>query len=131
MPDGQGGSNIIKMLVDAGLGYLWFIFLAIWGGTVSYINRVRKAETPFSLVELFGEWAISGFAGLITAYLCAEMGMSFYMTAALTGISGHMGGRAIFIMEKWFQHRLYWKPENGQAPFSTAKDDEEYPSKKD
>jgi len=102
MPDGQGGSNIIKMLVDAGLGYLWFIFLAIWGGTVSYINRVRKTKTPFSLVELVGEWAISGFAGLITAYLCAEMGMSFYMTAALTGISGHMGGRAIFIMEKWF-----------------------------
>jgi len=131
MPDGQGGSNIIKMLVDAGLGYLWFIFLAIWGGTVSYINRVRKTKTPFSLVELVGEWAISGFAGLITAYLCAEMGMSFYMTAALTGISGHMGGRAIFIMEKWFQHRIYWKPENVQAPFSTAKDDEEYPNKKD
>jgi len=131
MPDGQGGSNIIKMLVDAGLGYLWFIFLAIWGGTVSYINRVRKTKTPFSLVELVGEWAISGFAGLITAYLCAEMGMSFYMTAALTGISGHMGGRAIFIMEKWFQHRIYRKPENGQAPFSTAKDDEEYPNKKD
>lgn len=34
----------------------------------------RKNKLPFSLVELFGEWAISGFAGLITAYLCAEMG---------------------------------------------------------
>lgn len=131
MPDGQGGSNIIKMLVDAGLGYLWFVFMAIWGGTASYISRVRKTKKPFSLVELVGEWAISGFAGLITAYLCAEMGMSFYVTAALTGISGHMGGRAIFIIENWIQYRLRWKPENDQAPFSTSKDDDEYPTKKD
>lgn len=125
MPDGQGG-GLIKLLVDAGLGYVWFILLAMWGGTVNYVNRVRKARLPFSLVELFGEWTISGFTGLITAYFCAEMGMTFYMTAALTGIAGHMGGRAIFIMEKWLQAKLYWRPEDGKAPKSEK--DEEYPS---
>jgi hypothetical protein len=100
------GHNFLKVLLENGLGYLWFVLLALWGGTVSYISRVRKNKTPFSLVELLGEWTISGFAGLITAYICAEMEFSFYVTAALTGICGHMGGRAIFILENWAQSKL-------------------------
>jgi hypothetical protein len=128
MPDGNGG-GIIKIMVDAGLGYLWFIFLAIWGGTVNYINRVRRSKSPFSLIELFGEWTVSGFSGLITAYFCAEMGMTFYMTAAMAGIAGHMGGRAIFIMEKWMQVKLGWKPEQDNTAPTSSKD-EEYPSKR-
>ncbi len=131
MPDGQNGAGILKTLIEQGLGYLWFVVLALWGGTASYINRVRKTKSPFSFIELVGEWTISGFAGLMTAFVCAEMGLSFYLTAALAGVSGHMGGRAIFIMERWAQTKMYWKPENGAAPFTTGKDDENYPSRGD
>lgn len=127
MPDGQKGATIIQQLLDMGLGYLWFFVLALWGGTVSYINRVRKMKTAFSLVELIGEWSISGFVGLITAYICAEMGFSFYMTAALTGIAGHMGGRAIFILEKWFHQKAFWMPSNGENKPCTGDKDEEHP----
>jgi len=105
MPDGNGG-GVIKALVDAGLGYAWFALLAVWGGTVNYIRRVRRNNQKFSIVELVGEWTISAFAGVITALLCSEMGMSLYATSALAGIAGHMGGRAIFLIEIMLQSKV-------------------------
>lgn len=99
-------NNFLRFLIDNGAGYVWFIVLAAWGGTVSYLSRLRKSKTAFSLVELVGEWTISAFAGLITAYFCQEMQFSFYMTAALVAIFGHMGGRAIFLFENWAQSKL-------------------------
>lgn len=105
----ENNESFLKVALENGLGYIWFILLALWGGTVSYISRVRKHRKPFSFVELIGEWTISGFAGLITAYICKEMQFSFYLTAALTGMCGHMGGRAIFILENWAQRKLMLK----------------------
>ena len=102
MPDGQGGSGFFKALIDGGLGYAWFALLAIWGGTVNYISRVRRNKNvKFSFVELIGEWTISAFAGIMTALICQEMGLSLILTSALAGISGHMGGRAIYMMEQF------------------------------
>lgn len=106
MPDGQGGGGIFKALFDVGFGYIWFGLLAVWGGTVSYISRVKRSNVSFSFVELVGEWTISAFAGIITALICQEMGMSLILTSAFAGISGHMGGRAIFMMEQYVCKRL-------------------------
>jgi hypothetical protein len=100
MPDGQGGNSILKALFDVGFGYVWFALLALWGGTVSYISRVRRNNAPFSFVELIGEWTISAFAGIMTALICQELEFSLILTAALAGISGHMGGRAIYMLEQ-------------------------------
>lgn len=83
-----------------GLGFVWFFLLAMWGGTASYLARIRKAKMPFSLMELIGEWTVSAFAGLITALICTELHFSFYVTAAAAGIAGHMGGRAIALTER-------------------------------
>lgn len=80
----------------------WFVALAAWGGTVSYLSRLKRYKLTFSFIELMGEWAISGFAGLITAYACAANDVSYPLTAALSGIAGHMGGRAIHILETRF-----------------------------
>lgn len=101
MPDGQGGNSILKALFDVGFGYIWFALLALWGGTVSYISRVRRNNAPFSFVELIGEWTISAFAGVMTALICQELEFSLILTAALAGISGHMGGRAIYMLEQF------------------------------
>jgi len=90
----------IKTIVENGAGYLWFVFLAIWGGTASYVSRLKKSKGCFSLVELLGEWTISGFSGIITAYVCNHFELEFFMTAALAGMAGHMGGRSIFLIEK-------------------------------
>lgn len=105
--DGQGGITLadkIAVWVGAtGIGFIWLCLLAMWGGTASYLTRLKATKAPFSLMELLGEWAVSAFAGIITAYICYEAGLSFYATAALAGISGHMGGRAIAFLEGWAQ----------------------------
>lgn len=81
----------------------WFALLAAWGGTVNYLSRLKRTpKMKFSFVELMMEWVISGFAGLITAYACAANDVSYPLTAALAGIAGHMGGRAISIFESRF-----------------------------
>lgn len=96
-------AKLSDMLASTGVGFVWFFLLAAWGGTASYLSRIKKMKTPFSIMELVGEWTISAFAGVITAFICYEMQFSFYATAALTGIAGHMGGRAIALMEHFVE----------------------------
>lgn len=103
MPDQSAG--FIKAAADLA-AYIWIFLLALLGGTASYINRLKTTETKFSLVELIGEWTISAFAGIVTALICAEFNYSFYVTAAMAGIAGHMGGRGVLVMEKIFVKRL-------------------------
>lgn len=91
-----------SVLGSTGLGFLWFIGLAIWGGTANYLARIKRNAGTFSMMELVGEWTVSAFAGVITAFFCLEYGLSFYATAALTGVSGHMGGKAITMFEGFF-----------------------------
>ncbi len=93
--------DFTKALAEAA-SLIWFVALAAWGGTVNYLSRLKRHKGAFSFVELLGEWAISGFAGLITAYACAANDVSYPLTAALSGIAGHMGGRAIYILETRF-----------------------------
>lgn len=92
--------NFIDRIAEGHYGYLWFVVLALWGGTVNYISRVKHNHPiRFSIAELVGEWAISGFVGVITIYVCLELEFSLYLTGALVAIAGHMGGRALFLME--------------------------------
>lgn len=94
----------LSKLLEAGWGFIWFVLLAIWGGTVNYISRLKRGETKkFSSMELIGEWTISGFAGLLTAFVCVEMQFSWYMTAFFTGVAGHFGARAIYMFEAYFK----------------------------
>lgn len=90
-----------ELFTITGFGFFWFGLLAVWGGTANYLSRIKDSDTAFSIMELVGEWTISAFAGIITAYVCYEMEFSFYMTAAMSGIAGHMGGRGISLVEDW------------------------------
>lgn len=106
MPSGEL-PGFFQKIIDGGIGYIWFVLLAVWGGTVNYLSRLKENESiKFSFVELIGEWAISGFAGLLTAYVCIEMKFSWHMTAFFTGIAGHLGGRAIFIFENYVKSKI-------------------------
>ncbi len=102
MDDGQWSGFIKDWFYQGWLGYVWFMVLAVWGGTASYISRLKRQHTPFSLVELIGEWSISGFSGLVTALICVNYEFPFEMTAAFAGIAGHMGGRGIQLLEDKF-----------------------------
>ena len=98
--------TLMKFLENS-FGYLWFVLLAIWGGTVNYISRLKSgAVASFSFIELIGEWVISGFAGLLTAYICMEAEMEWGMVAFFAGISGHLGGRAVFMFENYVKSKF-------------------------
>jgi len=97
----------VKAIVENSVGYIWFFLMALWGGTASYISRIKKTGCGFSTAELIGEWFISGFAGVVTAHVCLSVEMDFYKTAALVGIAGHMGGRGLFIVESLVKNRLF------------------------
>lgn len=87
--------------------YFWVIFLSTVGGFVSFYHKVKRGlASPFSITELVGELITSGFAGLLTFWLCEAGSINPLLTAVLVGISGHMGARAIFMIEKWMEHKF-------------------------
>lgn len=81
----------------------WVIGLSVWGGAVSYLHKLSKYGVPFSLFKFIAEIVTAAFVGLITYLLCQSSGLSMTITAALVGISGHMGTRALFILEKKYE----------------------------
>lgn len=88
------------------LTYAWMVALSLWGGTASYVRKVRMGMTPrFSLTELVGELVISGFSGIVTFYLCQYAEFPMPLTAAMVGISGHMGSRVFYLLEQILQKR--------------------------
>lgn len=105
----NGENNLLEsvtQVLHVGAGYFWFVILAMWGGTVNYIRRVKKDGLNFSIFELVGEWSISAFAGVVTALVCQEMNISPLMTYALVAISGHLGGKTIDMFETMFKSRM-------------------------
>jgi hypothetical protein len=87
--------------------YVWVAALSAWGGIVGYIRKVNSGVIHrYSLIEFIGELVTSAFAGILTFWLCEAAGINGLVTAALVGVSGHMGSRAIFQLETWAQSRL-------------------------
>lgn len=80
---------------------------ALLGGLVSWYAKVRKGELAgASITQLIGELCTSAFAGLLTFWGCEAAGMSPLLTAALVGIAGHMGTRAIAWAEETAKRRF-------------------------
>lgn len=84
------------------LTYVWVLGLSTIGGIVNFSRKIREGHArPFNVAELLGELLTAAFAGLITFYLCEATTISGPMQAVFVGISGHMGSRAIFLIENW------------------------------
>lgn len=89
------------------LTYGWVLLLAAWGGFTNYRARVMSGKVQkFSLAELVGEVSTSAFVGVIAFYLCEAARLDPLWSAAIVGISGHMGGRAIFLFEDVMRSKL-------------------------
>lgn len=87
--------------------YLWVFVLSMWGGAVSFIGKIKIGQVrAFNIVEFFGELFISAFSGLITFYLCEAAGMDRLYETVFVAISGHMGARIIFTLEKVIERKL-------------------------
>lgn len=97
--------------------YLWVVAIASWGGVVSFYRKMKAGRTrPFNVVEFIGEITTSAFVGVLTFWMCESAGINTLISAALIGISGHMGSRAIWQFEKWAERRL-----TGGIPSETEK----------
>ena len=89
------------------LTYLLVGALSIWGGIVSWVRKRNAGEArPFNFMELVGEIITSAFAGVMTFWLCEASDINPLITAAMVGISGHMGSRAIYHIENWAESRF-------------------------
>lgn len=97
-----------KVLADYSLGtWLWVVALSLWGGVVSWVQKVRKGEARwFNLVEFIGELAVCSFTGVVTFLLCAEAGFDQLLSAALVAISSHMGTRGIYTLEQFISKKF-------------------------
>ena len=87
------------------LQYAGVLGLSVWGGVVNFWQNVKSGRA-FSVMELIGEIATSGFAGIVTFYLCESAGLDDLFTAATVGIAGHMGGRTIALIERIVSLRI-------------------------
>jgi len=84
--------------------YAWVIGLSILGGIVSFFQKVKKGQTRiFNIVEFIGEVVTSAFVGIVTFYLCQASHMDELTTAGIVAISGHMGSRALFLLERYIE----------------------------
>ena len=89
------------------LTYAWVLGLSVLGGFVSFINKLKEGKTrAFNIAEFLGEIATSAFTGVITFWLCENAQFSPLITAALVGISGHMGSRAISLFEEFLSKKF-------------------------
>lgn len=84
--------------------YGWVVGLSLLGGVASFYAKVKSGQArPFNLTELIGELVTSAVAGLVTFMLCKWAKVDDWLMAALVAISGHMGSRAIFMLERHFE----------------------------
>jgi hypothetical protein len=67
------------------------IGISLWGGLVSFFNKVNK----FSWKALFVHLTSSSFAGLMTFLLCQQANISGPLTGVLCGVAAHMGTSAL------------------------------------
>lgn len=87
--------------------YAWVLLLAGVGGFVSFMRRLKEGHVrAFNVVEFVGEIVTSAFAGVITFWLCEHAQTPQLLTAAMVGISGHAGSRALHVLESWLEKRF-------------------------
>lgn len=87
--------------------YAWVIALSVLGGAVNFIRKLQSGHARvFNLVEFIGELTTAAFTGVITFYLFTNAGFDPLITAAAVGISGHMGSRALLLMEGWLTRQF-------------------------
>jgi len=81
--------------------YLWVVALSLWGGSASYIRRVRSMDVPrYSIVEFIGEVVIAAGVGVMTFFLCEWANVDQMLSAVFIAITAHMGSRALLIAEQ-------------------------------
>lgn len=83
-----------------------FIIFAFWGGLCHYIGGVRRGQRKWSLFEVLGDLVVSGFTGSLGFAGAVYLDLNFAATILVVGMSGHMGARSVFLLERYLLDRL-------------------------
>lgn len=104
------------------LTWLWVIGLSLLGGFVSFIQKLKTGHVrAWNFTEFVGELATSAFVGILTFKACNWLNWDASLTAAVVGITSHMGSRALFKAEEKF---TAW----ADSKFPTPKEPTDAPS---
>lgn len=106
--------------------YLWVVLLSLWGGSASYIRRVRSMEIPrYSFVEFIGEVVIAAGVGILTFFLCEWGNIDQMLSAVFIAITAHMGSRALLIaeqvLERYVKRKFNIRDNARQTPSATER----------
>lgn len=83
--------DTFAQLVKDAVPYVTTLLLSAWGGTVSYIQNLKKLGKPFVWSDFLLGCIVSGFVGLLTHFLCKACNIEGAMAAFLIGTSGYSG----------------------------------------
>lgn len=86
------------------LTYFWVAGLAALGGVISHFKRI-DGGTAWSWRRFIQDVVTSAFVGVLTFWLCEAAELQPLLTAALVGVSGHMGSRTLFIIERALRNK--------------------------
>lgn len=97
--------------------YLWVIGLSLVGSLIARFQYWKENKRKkISLMEIIGELFISGFAGIITFFLCEFLEVPQLLTMFLCGIAGNMGSKSLdffgLLFMRFFEKKLDFKINN-------------------
>lgn len=76
-----------------------FLLPALIGGIVDYISESKENIDKKSIKQALLRSVVSGFAGMLTYYICMDFQITEYKMAFLIGLSGFAGVRALKFFE--------------------------------
>lgn len=88
------------------LGWFWILFLSIWGSLANYIIGIKEGRHVFSWRDLFLDFIVSSFSGILVAYVCVGLGLSEWFVYAASGMAGHQGSRGLRVVWSITEKRL-------------------------
>lgn len=98
----ENGPFTMKNLIPT----LWMVGVAATGGFFSFYAKYKAGKVrAFNITELVGEILVSVAAGVLTFWICRGFDVNPWLTAAGCGVAGHMGTRAIFLIEQTIEKK--------------------------
>jgi fatty acid desaturase len=86
--------------------WMFILGLALFGGWASWWAKVRDGKVAaYNLAALIGELAISAFVGVVVFFICEYFNFPPLLTAAIVGVAGHMGTKALTLIEEIAEKR--------------------------
>jgi len=85
------------------LTYAWVLGIAIMGGVIQHFKEHHGKA--FSILQFVVDITTSAFVGILTFWLCTAAEMDELVTAALVGMSGHMGSRSLFLIQNYLKKK--------------------------